>query len=113
MRLAFVALTLLLTACSGIALTPHKIEIRQGNWVTPEMRERLQIGMTRLQVQAVLGTPMISDPFHAARWDYAYRLEQEGELKEKSRLTVYFDGESLVKIDDSAAASGAPVAEAK
>ncbi|MBI5919478.1 MAG: outer membrane protein assembly factor BamE [Nitrosomonadales bacterium] len=102
MRYALIALTLLLAACSngGILLTPHKIEIRQGNFITPEMRARISVGMTRLQIQSALGTPMLSDPFHANRWDYVYRLEQSGAVVEQSRLTLYFDDETLTRIEE-------------
>ncbi|BBE51909.1 Outer membrane protein assembly factor BamE [Ferriphaselus amnicola] len=99
MRFLLLILTLLLASCSGV-LTPHMIEIRQGNVITPEMRERVKIGMTRLQVKAALGTPMIADPFHANRWDYVYRLEQEGELVGQTRLTAYFEDEVLVRLED-------------
>lgn len=99
MRFLLLALTLLLASCSGI-LTPNKIEIRQGNLITPEMRERVKVGMTRLQVKAALGTPMISDPFHAKRWDYLYRLEQDGKLISQTRLTAYFEDEVLVRLED-------------
>lgn len=99
MRFILLSLSLLLASCSGI-LTPHKIEIRQGNLITPEMRDRVKIGMTRLQVRAALGTPMIADPLHANRWDYLYRLEQKGELVEQSRLTAYFEDEMLVRLEE-------------
>ncbi len=99
MRLLLLTLTLLLASCSGI-LTPHKIEIRQGNLITPEMRERVKVGMTRLQVKAALGTPMIADPFHAKRWDYLYRLEQDGELVRQTQLTAHFEDDVLVRLED-------------
>lgn len=103
MRTKLVLLSLLLSSCGYFhtpALTPYKMDIRQGNYVTPEMREKLKLGMTRSQVRYVLGTPMVSDPFHANRWDYVYRLEHEGEIVEKQNLTVYFDGDNLVRVDD-------------
>lgn len=78
------------------------MDIRQGNHVTAEMRDKIKPGMTRAQVRYALGTPMISDVFHGNRWDYVYRLEHERELVEQQRLTVYFEGDSLTRIDDSA-----------
>lgn len=110
MRTGLVLLSLFLSSCSwismpslpDISLTPHKIDISQGNLVTPEMRERLNIGMTRAQVRTALGTPLVSDPFHADRWDYIYRFERKATLQEAQRLTLYFEGDRLVRIDDSA-----------
>ena len=107
MRIKLIIISALLASCSGMSmpklalLTPHKIDIRQGNLITPEMREKLKVGMTRLQVRAALGTPLVSDPFHANQWDYVYRLEQSGKLVEQQRLTLYFENDRLARIDDS------------
>lgn len=101
-----IPISLLLASCSEMAmpklftLSPHKIEIRQGNLISQEMRERLKPGMTRSQVRALLGTPLVSDPFHANRWDYVYRFEQGGKLVDKQRLTLHFDSDRLARIDD-------------
>ncbi len=90
------ALCVLLAAC-----TPYKMDIRQGNYVAPEMREKLKIGMTRSQVHTLLGSPLLTDPFHPNRWDYVYRLEHESQLVEERRLTLYFSGDALKRIDES------------
>lgn len=89
-------LVLLLSACA-----PYKMDIRQGNLVTPEMREKLKVGMTRAQVRMLLGTPLVEDPFHANRWDYVYYLEHDKVVLDNQRLTLYFDGENVKRIDDS------------
>ena len=68
--------------------------------VTAEMRQKLKSGMTRLQVQAALGTPLVNDAFHANRWDYVYRLEKNKKLVEKQRMTLFFEGDRLIRIDD-------------
>ena len=57
--------------------TPYKVEIRQGNLITPDMRAKIKVGMTQSQVKAALGAPLINDPYHANRWDYIYRLETQ------------------------------------
>ena len=105
MHITLILVSLSLASCSGISklpsFTPHKIEINQGNLLTPEMRGKLKLGMTRSQVRALLGTPLITDAFHANRWDYAYRLEQNNKLVDQQRMTLYFEGENLTRIDDS------------
>ena len=115
MRTKLILLSVLLASCSdfsmpsmpsGTLLTPYKMDIRQGNYVTPEMREKLKLGMNKSQARYVLGTPMISDAFHGNRWDYVYRLERDGQIVEEQRLTLYFDGDNLVKIDDGKQAQG-------
>jgi outer membrane protein assembly factor BamE len=98
MRISLLLVSLLLASCSWLA--PHKLEIRQGNLITWEMRSRVKTGMTQQQVKAVLGTPSITDPFHANRWDYVYRFEQEGVLVDEQHITLYFENDSLQRIDD-------------
>lgn len=107
MRIKLIVVSIMLASCSGMSvpnvssLTPHKIEISQGNMITPEMREKLKVGMTRLQVRAALGTPLVNDPFHANQWDYVYRFEKSGKLVEQQRLTLFFAEDRLERIDDS------------
>lgn len=121
MRIKLILLSVLLASCSDFSmpsmpsvasvplLNPYKMDIRQGNYITPEMREKLKFGMSKSQVRYVMGTPMISDAFHGNRWDYVYRFEHHGEIIEKQNLTLYFDGDNLVRIDDGKTVQTAPV----
>jgi outer membrane protein assembly factor BamE len=122
MRIKLIAISFLLASCSSMSLpklsmpdmsmpsfswprlpslVPHKIDIQQGNLITPEMRDKIKVGMSAAIVRSILGTPLITDPFHAGRWDYVYTLQQGGKLVDKQRLTLYFEDEHLARIDDS------------
>jgi len=103
--------SLLLLSVALISCTPYKMEIRQGNFVTSEMRAKLKTGMTKQQVRYVVGTPMINDPFHQNRWDYVFRLEQGGELVEQQGMTLYFENDKLVRIADGELPIVAPPVE--
>ena len=85
-----------LSGCSNFQLPGvYRLVIQQGNIVTQDMVDQLQPGMTKRQVNYVLGTPLIMDTFHADRWDYLYTIrDQEGETREQ-RLTVYFQDDKL------------------
>ena len=104
MRLTVLLISLLLTAC---VLAPYKSEVRQGNLILPEMRERVKVVMNETQVRAILGTPLVNDVFHNNRWDYLYRLERGGKLLENQRLTLYFETGKLARIDDGVELTGA------
>jgi len=80
---------------------PHRIDIQQGNKVTPENFAKLKLGMSRNQVIFVLGSPLLKDPFHEGRWDYIFYLKPGNKDIKQSRLTLYFDGDTLARIDDS------------
>lgn len=113
-KFILIAASLCLISISGCSIfTPYKMEIRQGNYVTPEMSKKIKVGMSRQQVSSVLGSPLISDVFHADRWDYIYRFEEKGKLVEQQRLTLYFEGDYVKRIDDSRNEKSAPAASVK
>ena len=87
---------LLLTSCSV-----YKIDIQQGNALDAKKVQQLQVGMNKQQVTFLLGSPMLKDAFHAERWDYLYRLEQDGKQVSESNLILYFETDKLIRIDDS------------
>lgn len=76
-------------------ITPYKIDVIQGNFVSREQVEQLQTGMTRDQVKAVLGTPLLSSLFHADRWDYVFTLKRQGVEPQSFKYTVFFKGDQL------------------
>lgn len=93
------ALALALAGCSGgLRLSPYRIDIRQGNYVTQDMVSRLKPGMTRDQVRFVLGTPLVSDVFHADRWDYVYRFQPGWGEAQNRRVAVFFEDGKLVRV---------------
>jgi len=79
----------------------HEPEIQQGNVVTQQQLEQVRIGMEPRQVVFLLGSPLLRDPFHKARWDYYYRLEQKGEERLRYRVTLLFEDERLAEIEKS------------
>ncbi len=95
------SLLVLLGGCTSFS--PYKMEIRQGNYITPEMRSKIKVGMSKQQVMSVLGSPLVSDVFHANRWDYIYRLEEQGKFVEQQRYTLFFERDFVKRIDDSEA----------
>jgi len=90
----------------GLALGSHgcsayRIDIRQGNTLEPEVVDSLRVGMTKQQVTFLLGTPLIQDPFHLNRWDYVYTFQPGAGKITRQHLSLYFEGDKLVKIDRS------------
>jgi len=53
----------------------YRANIAQGNLIKQEDLDQAEVGMTRVQIRFLLGTPMIDDPFHKDRWDYVYYLK--------------------------------------
>jgi outer membrane protein assembly factor BamE len=109
MRIKIVLLSVLLASCDSFYIpfiSPYKLDVRQGNFVTKEMREQLKLGMSKVQVRFVLGTPLIKDIFHANRWDYVYRFVHNDKIVEQQKLTLYFENENLARIEDGGQPAG-------
>ena len=116
-RSIVLALAFLLGACSSVPIlpgfTPYKMEIQQGNFIDQDMVSRLKLGMTRDQVKFVLGTPLVSDLFHADRWDYIFsRRPVGGGAVQQRRFTVFFDDNKLARIEGDVVPQRTPEASA-
>ena len=103
LRITVLAISVALAGCAKVpripGLTPYKIDIQQGNFVTQEMVAELKPGMSREQVRTALGTPLLTDIFHANRWDYVYSKVAADGTTEKRKLAVFFDGDKLVRVE--------------
>jgi outer membrane protein assembly factor BamE len=101
----------LLCGCSYVpripGVTPFRIEIQQGNFISQEMVAQLKPGMSKEQVRLALGTPLLTDIFHADRWDYVYLREKPGAKREQRKLTVFFEDGKLTRVDGDVVAAGA------
>jgi outer membrane protein assembly factor BamE len=97
---------------SSSLVDPHRIDVRQGNYVDQEMVAQLRRGMTRDQVRYVLGSPLVVDMFRTDRWDYVYRFRPGSGEAQQRVISLFFAGDVLERIEgDVAAASGEPVAQ--
>ena len=77
------------SSCSSLA--PFKVAILQGNIIEDEDVEQLVKGLSKDQVQYLLGTPLLNSPIHQNRWDYFYSVKVgETNIGEK-KLSLSFD----------------------
>lgn len=113
-RLALPAAPLLLalTGCSWLPslpsvqgesflglITPYRMEIVQGNVVTKEQAAMVKPGMTRAQVRDILGSPMLTDVFHADRWDYVFTIKRQGTAPQQRDVVAFFKGDQLERLE--------------
>ena len=77
----------------------YRINVEQGNVVNAEMIEKLRPGLNKRQVRYIMGTPLIEDSFHEDRWDYRYLLRNGTETIAETRLTLWFDGDELARVE--------------
>lgn len=99
-RGAVIAILLLSPALTGCV---YRMAVQQGNFLDARQVSQVQVGMTRSQVRFLLGTPMLPDAFDRDRWDYLYTLDLgrgRGSGIERQRLTVFFEGDNVVRIEN-------------
>lgn len=80
-------------------ITPYRVEVVQGNVVTKEQAALIKPGMSRTQVRDILGSPLLTDAFHADRWDYVFTIRRQGAEPQRRSIVVRFDGEQLKSMD--------------
>jgi outer membrane protein assembly factor BamE len=96
------AVTLMASGCV------YRINIQQGNFLNQSAVDTVKEGMTRSQVRYLLGTPMVADSFNKDRWDYIYYLKKgRSRHVDSRRVTVYFDGDKVARLDKPTAAEAA------
>lgn len=108
------ALVLLMAACAGLVacgsfngasthiaglVTPYKVDVVQGNFVSKEQAAAVKPGMARIQVRDILGTPLLTSVFHADRWDYVFTFSRQGTAPQSRRVTVFFEGDALQRVE--------------
>jgi len=98
LRLPLLTLTVAL-ATAGCGIT-YKQPIYQGNLIDKRAVDQLQVGMSKQDVQTLLGTPSVEDSFDANRWDYTatQRIDRRGSTQVKN-FTVYFENGNVTRWD--------------
>ncbi len=92
------------TASNRVAgiVSPYKIDIVQGNFVSKEQAAALRVGMNRQAVREILGTPLLASMFHADRWDYVFTFQRQGAEPQARKVSVFFKNDLLERFDADA-----------
>ncbi len=107
----FAAVCATLTGCAGFndaslsmasVISPYRIDVVQGNFVSSEQVALLKPGMARQQVRDLLGTPLLQSVFHSDRWDYVFTFKRQGEAPQLRKVSVFFKGAVLDRFEADA-----------
>jgi outer membrane protein assembly factor BamE len=78
------------------SITPYRITVVQGNFVSKEAAAQMQVGLSRAQVKQLLGTPLLTDMFHADRWDYVFYFKRGStNVVQQRDFVVMFAGDRV------------------
>tara|TARA_B100000123_G_scaffold188632_1_gene140732 strand:+ start:319 stop:585 length:267 start_codon:yes stop_codon:yes gene_type:complete len=61
------------------------------------MLSKLEKGLTKVQVQYIMGTPSVKDPFDSSKWDYIGYEIIGNELLREVHYSLLFQDEKLNK----------------
>ena len=75
----------------------YQVPIAQGNIISLEMLSKLEKGLTKVQVQYIMGTPSVKDPFNSSKWDYIGYEIIGNELLREVHYSLYFQDEKLTE----------------
>lgn len=90
-------MTGLVSACSNLPGL-HKTVILQGNQIEDTRLEQIKPGMAHLDVQRILGTPLVRDPYHPNVWHYTFMSTlSTGEQTAQQNVKVTFDKNNRVQ----------------
>jgi len=90
----------MLTACSKVKIpSVHRIPVQQGNYLEYDDVSQIQIGMSKADVQAILGTPVVGSLFNQSRWEYVYKLRTERYGLFENLYTVYFEDDVVARFE--------------
>ncbi|WP_459950784.1 outer membrane protein assembly factor BamE [Denitratisoma sp. agr-D3] len=118
LRQSLLLLLPVLAACSSTKwsdmkvtdyLSPYRIDVNQGNYITQDMVAQLKPGQSQEQVRFILGSPLIVDAFHGGnRWDYLYRFQPgSSQQVQTRRLVVFFTDGKLTRVGGDVMAGNA------
>ncbi|MDC3329336.1 outer membrane protein assembly factor BamE [Candidatus Thioglobus sp.] len=81
--------------------TLYKDDVQQGSVLTRFKINQLRVGMSKAQVQDLIGSPSIIDPFHSNQWDYINHTTRHERSDIHYRLALKFTQDKLATIDSS------------
>ena len=87
------------TACS-VNKVVYRIDVPQGNYLEAATVAQVQPGMNKEQVQYLLGTPVLIDPFSQSVWYYVYLQQHSYNDPKQHTFVVTFDQNGIVSKTD-------------
>lgn len=84
----------MISGCSLINRLVYRIDINQGNYIDQSIIQDLRFGMSKEQIQYILGPPMIVDKNSPNIWYYVHWLKPGHNKAEQKTLILDFDNNS-------------------
>lgn len=99
-RLLMIGLLVLLSGC-GQRYGVFYSELQQGNNIREDKVAQLRPGMSKKQVEMLMGTPLLENAFDPNRWDYVYTFKATGHPYHRQHVAVIFSDGRVTRIERS------------
>ena len=83
-------------ALSDRGIRPYIIPLDQGRLIDKQSFDKLDIGLSKQQVEYLLGRPSVASPFKNNQWDYVYFNNDD--YKQLKNITVIYKNEKVFEI---------------
>ena len=93
-KLLIIIISLLIFSCSNAGL--YKVTITQGTVFNQEDLDKLEIGMSKDQVNFVMGQPSFENYFEKNVWNYIYKMTTGNEVDIEKKVKLIFDNQNLL-----------------
>ncbi|MFZ7229301.1 outer membrane protein assembly factor BamE [Avibacterium avium] len=93
-------LALSVTACATVSKVVYRIDVPQGNYLEAATVDQVKVGMNKQQVQYLLGTPVLVDPFSNDTWYYVFLIQKAYQTPDQHTFVVNFDNRGIVTHTD-------------
>ncbi|WP_417656080.1 outer membrane protein assembly factor BamE [Pseudidiomarina aestuarii] len=103
MRSLIIASSLIiLSGCSVLDSMVYKIDVPQGNYLEQRDIDQLRVGMSKAQVEYVVGAPVAANPFENDVWYYVFDMNSgSGDGDYNRKVTLTFKDDKLVSYEGS------------
>lgn len=99
---------LIVVGCSKLSM--HRVDVVQGNYIEQTRINNLKPGMTKAEVQLLLGTPLVKDVYDPDIWYYVFfHSDSDGGVKRERTVKVHFDQNGRYVLLDGDVAPDVPV----
>lgn len=90
----------LLAAVLLLAGCVYRMPIQQGNFLDEKTIAQVKPGMTRLQVEFLLGRPVLETPFDADSAYYVYYLDVKNDTGDKRNVfVIHYEGATVTRVE--------------
>ncbi|RUO59408.1 outer membrane protein assembly factor BamE [Pseudidiomarina insulisalsae] len=95
-KLLLASLVIALSGCTVFDGLVHRIDVPQGNYLEQRDVDQLRVGMSKEQVNYVLGAPVAENVFTDDTWFYVFNMDSGRGNDYRRTVTLTFVDDRLV-----------------